>query len=138
MVYYSEGRSIQETLWDMFVRDDFRDPQDRQYIWATYEGLKRIDPLQYRFKETKAQKDHECERGCLIKNGDKYYQHIVGAAWGSELKLCAGCMAMILYFLDMEKYRPYIYTHWHFGKQEPIKLQEAVDEWLSRKSTQES
>ena len=46
------------------------------------------------WKITKANKEHECTRGCAIKAGEHYFD--------SDMKVCARCMAMILFFNNVE------------------------------------
>ena len=48
----------------------------------------------------KAVKDHKCARQCLIKSGEHYF--ISGFGQSDYMKLCARCMAMVLYFNNVE------------------------------------
>jgi hypothetical protein len=116
-------RDLRGCLFDAFVDPHYRDPQGQELMWAIREGLARfklpMGPLS-NWSETKARKDHECVRGCTIKVGDTYFRYITGPAWGDHLSICADCMAMILYFAEVDKLPPYMSTHWDFATQQPI------------------
>ena len=72
-----------------------------------------LDPLQWQWRGVDARKDHICVRGCAIKDGDEYFQKRHGyGGWGSDLKFCAACTAMILYCRDVDKLPPAYFTHW--------------------------
>ncbi len=116
-------RDLRDCLFDAFANSDCCDPQDQQQMWAIQEGLNRhqeFSPAMRDCQETKARKKHRCERGCAIKEGDAYFRYITGPAWGDHLSICAGCMAMILYFAEVDKLPPYMSTHWDFATQQPI------------------
>jgi hypothetical protein len=81
-------------------------------MWAIREGLHRIDPMRVEWHEVKANKDHVGTRGCAIKRNAVYFQLQSGAGWGSELKVCAACLAIILYFQRVHELPPYVKTHW--------------------------
>ena len=76
------------------------------------------------FLRVDARKKHKCIRGCRINEGDTYFVYEIGAGWGNDWKFCAGCMAMILYFKDVDKLPPSPYTHWNVEKQEPVRVKE--------------
>ena len=48
----------------------------------------------------KAIKDYECARQCVIKSGEHYF--ISGFGQSGYMKLCARCMALVLYFNNVE------------------------------------
>jgi hypothetical protein len=117
-------RAIRECLFYAFA-DYYHDSQDQEQMWAIREGMDRLQessPAMRNWRETQARKDHGCERGCPIKKGDTYFRYILGPGWGHHLNICAGCMAMILYFAEVDKLPPHISTHWDFADQRPIRL----------------
>ena len=87
-----------------------------------HEGLRRVDPLRVDWHEVKANKDHTCVRGCAIQRNDVYFKLQNGAGWGSELKVCAGCLAMILFFKQVEDLPPGMKTHWDVVEQRAVFL----------------
>jgi hypothetical protein len=92
-------------------------------MWAIYEAVSRVDPYSYSWRSVDARKDHECVRGCKISSGDVYFQQGGNGGWGSELKICASCTAMIFYYLNVDKLEPYNYTHWSIEENKPIEPQ---------------
>lgn len=116
--------TLSECLLDAFANSDYYPSQDRRQMWAIHEGLGRIDPWRNQWKAVSARKQHQCERGCLIENGNTYFQRAHGVGWGSELKLCAGCIAMILYFLEVDKLPRFRFTHWDPQTKEPVHSEE--------------
>lgn len=114
--------TLSECLWSAFIHDPYgsRSPQDHRQMWAIREGVRRLDPTGYRWSSPEARKDHECERGCNIRRGEEYFKLANGSAWGSELKFCAACMAMILYAADVAKEPAHIYTHWDEETHNPV------------------
>jgi hypothetical protein len=111
---------LAEQLFQCFVNEEYSDPQARQFLWAIYEGIRRVDPMGNRFSGHTARKKHKCTRGCVIREGDEYFHAHNGIAWGSEIKLCARCMSMILYYADVQSLKPFMYTHWDNDKQQPV------------------
>lgn len=63
-------------------------------------------------------------RDCTIKAGDTYFIHEIGAGWGNDWKFCASCLAMILYFKDVDRLPPDMYSHWDIQAGEPVLLRE--------------
>jgi hypothetical protein len=114
----SQYRTLNECLFDAFANEDWCNPQEVRYLWAINEGVLRLNPLLW--SAPQARKEHECVRGHTIKTGDTYYKHLIGGGWGNDWKFCAGCMAMILYFMHVDKLPPEVYTHWDTTKQEPV------------------
>jgi hypothetical protein len=68
----------------------------------------------------KANKDHECSRGCAIRAGDFYFIHSGGGSDG--MKMCARCMAMVLYFKNVDGLSAYRYSGWDWEHQEPARV----------------
>jgi hypothetical protein len=89
-------------------------------MWAIIEGINRIDLYHRDWRPTKARKEHECVRGCKIRDGNIYFQGEIGVGWDAYLKLCASCMAMILYYKEIYKLPPYIYSHWDIANNKPV------------------
>ena len=115
-------RSVEACLWSAFAHAyDFESEQRYYHIWAIREGLRRLQHFAYQpWQEVKARKKHECARGCKIKAGHIYFKFGEGATWGSGLKVCAGCVAMILYFQQAYNAPPVAFTHWDWELQEPV------------------
>lgn len=114
-------QSFSDSLWEAFINDEQYNAQAEERIWAVFEGFQR----KYRYDcswstVSCARKEHRCVRGHVIKPGDKYFERIAGGCWGGGWKLCAGCMAMHLYFSDVDKLTPYMATHWDFQKEETV------------------
>jgi hypothetical protein len=122
----SQFEAIDDCLWDAFANSDWFDPQEPHQLWAIREGSHRL-PEPGRWRETRANKEHECIRGCTIKPGHRYFRYSTGIGWGDYLKICAGCMAMILYFLNVHKLPYYWYTHWDRVKHEPVRRSEGLE-----------
>ena len=118
----SRYRSLSDSLWGAFANPDFNPPQAPEQIWAMREGLRRIDPWRIDWREVKANKDHACTRGCAIKRNEVYYQLQSGGGWGSELKVCAGCLAMILFFKQVAVLPLSMKTHWDVVEQCAVRL----------------
>jgi hypothetical protein len=118
---------ISECLFHAFANPDYSDPQDEQQMWAIREGVKRIDRYSREWHKVRARKEHECERGCKIRKRDTYFSFSTGPGWGTELKFCAGCTAMILYFREVEKLPPYVYSHWDRETKKPVRVKDLGD-----------
>ena len=119
--------NIEECLFSAFAEYDYVDPQECRQMWAIQEGLSRIKHGYGEWQRVRARKKHECIRGCRIHAGDFYFKHKLGAGWTDEWKLCAGCMAMILYFTEVDKLPVVFHTHWDLQKQEPVCLEDERD-----------
>ena len=104
-------RTMGEVLFDLFANEKLNDAQEERNLWAVYEGMRRLDPLGRRWRELTARKEHDCIRGHLINSGQTYFAYNNGG-FGNDLKLCAGCMSMTLYFLGVNKLPPSMFTHW--------------------------
>ena len=116
--------TLQRCLFDAFANPDYSDPQDKAQMWAIVEGMRRIDPHSYEWRSVTARKDHECIRECHIAKRSTYFKRMIGAGWGSDWKFCASCMAMILYFKEVDKMPPHLYTHWDIASQRPVHIEE--------------
>jgi len=116
-------RSVEECLWSAFANFD---PQEPQYFWAVRECVERIKQVDRQpWREVTARKEHECTRGCQIKPGDNYFQYPTGSGgWGDHLQVCAGCMAMILYFQRAYNLPPHFYSHWNWELKEPVLIRD--------------
>ena len=69
-----------------------------------------------------ANKEHECARGCTIRAGDAYFIWS-GDSSNDGLKLCVICMAMILFFKNVDKLTGYRYSAWDSGHKEPVRIE---------------
>ena len=119
-------KPLSDCLFGAFANWHYDNPQDAQQMWAIIEGINRIDPYHLEWQPTKARKEHECIRGCRIEEGHIYFKREIGAGWGSEWKVCAGCMAMILYYKEVYNLPRYIYSHWNIDNSKPV-LEESSD-----------
>lgn len=119
--------SLMDCLLDAFANEHFCNPQEERQMWAIYEGLRRVEPGSFSWSAPNARKEHKCERGCSIKPGEIYFKAQIGYGYGSNLKLCAGCMAMVLYFMDVDKYPPRIETHWDAFDKTPVRIKSDAD-----------
>ena len=124
---------FEECLWNAFA---YSNPQEIEQLWAIREGIRRAYGRWY-WRETSARKKHDCIRGCRndfshgkekhgksIRPGDNYFKLSLSATWGDDLKICAGCMAMILYFKDTHKMPPTYFTHWDRETKSPTRIDE--------------
>ncbi len=92
-------------------------------MWAILEGMRRIDRSSYIWRSVKARKDHECIRGCRIKNGNTYFKRTI-AGWGNDWKFCAGCMTMLLYFMEVGEMPSCSRTHWDVVAEKPVRIKQ--------------
>lgn len=116
-------RSMSEILFDLFANEGMRDPQEEENLWAVREGMRRLDPVGYLWRDVTARKDHECTRGHTIQAGQTYYVYNNGG-YGNDLKLCAGCMSMTLYFAKVDELPPAMFTHWDYDQKKPVEEKE--------------
>lgn len=115
--------SLEQCLFTAFANSDLDNPQEPRQMWAIQEGVRRAYPGNYSvWRSTHARKDHECVRGCEIKQGDIYFKMALGGGWGNDLNACAGCMAMILYFQGAHEMEPEFYTHWDLRAGAPVRI----------------
>ena len=115
--------SITDCVFDAFANENYGDPQEHRQLWAIQEGIDRIESYPSSWREVTARKKHECIRGCEIEDRNVYFQLPTGGGWGTEWKFCAGCVAMILYFKEVEKLPPCFYTHWDEEVQAPVRVE---------------
>lgn len=100
------------------VATGFLDAQEKEHFWAIEEGFRRSD-LNIFYGHNlipTANKEHKCARGCQIEERDKYFN--LGDR-SSPLKICASCMAMVLYFKNVHELPPYQYDYWDREKERP-------------------
>jgi len=116
--------SFRECLFDAFANIGYSDPQALRQLWAIREGLRRVDPGGYHWREVQARKEHDCMRGHEIHRGETYFQYQIGAGWGNDWKFCAGCMAMILYFQQVDQLGAVWFTHWDRETEGPVRVTE--------------
>lgn len=116
--------SLQECLFSVFVNSAYNDAQEYRRLWAIHEGLRRIEHAYGEWRNVKARKQHKCMRGCPINEGDIYFHHAIGVGWGDVWKFCAGCMAMILYFKEVDQLPPVHSTHWDVAQEKPVWVEE--------------
>lgn len=110
---------LSECLFDVFANPDYTDPQQEKYMWAIREGVNRIALYPgYPYNETRARKDHDCQMGHKISNNDIYFQYL-DHGWGSGIKFCARCIALILYVSEVHNKPPYMFTKWDTENQTP-------------------
>ena len=75
------------------------------------------DDLRWLYWEIRrANKDHECVRGCSIKSSEQYFKSD-GSSVG--LKMCARCMAMVLFFKNVDELKPCHYLGWDGRRSAP-------------------
>ncbi len=63
-----------------------------------------------------SRKAHTCERGCKIEAGHRYFRE---AGSFVPTKICASCMAMILYYQKAWLFPVYQYDYWDEEKNAP-------------------
>ena len=115
--------SLEVCLLKAFANTEYLDPQEHSTMWAILEGLMRLKTLDYSWHRVDARKNHACVRGCTIKAGSIYFHWALGAwNWSEETKLCARCMAMVLYFKEVYLLPRCSYTHWDLKNKKPVNL----------------
>lgn len=119
-------KTLKSCLFNMFANEDYTDAQKEENLWALYEGIHRLNHQQYDWQDVRANKDHECIRGHPIKVRDVYFKRLISGGWGSDWKFCAGCMAMILYFKEVDQLPPDMFTHWDWQEKEPVNITETT------------
>ena len=83
----------------------------------------------FALSEPEAGSDASNQHTTAIKDGDVYFQKRHGyGGWGSELKFCAACTAMILYCRDVDDLPPAYFTHWDSEKKKPVHKIEKSDD----------
>lgn len=86
------------------------DAQDKKNFWAIEECFKRTNAYQLHEKQIiSAKKNQQCTRGCDINSGDKYFK--IKSQYYSQ-KICASCMAMILFHQEAHLMPVVLYDYW--------------------------
>jgi hypothetical protein len=115
--------SLEDCLYLAFAGVKFYDPQDPSRMWAILEGLERLKTLDSSWRSVDARKIHNCVRGCTIPAESTYFHWALGGgAWDDRLKICASCMAMILFYKEVQHLPCCLYTHWDTEMQKPVKI----------------
>ena len=112
--------SLEQCLFDAFMYPEEYNPQEMRQMWAIVEGYRRNMKDLQGFEFTVAKKEHKCVRGCEIKPRDTYITYPYSYSWDTVIKLCAGCTAMVFYFLQVFNTLPYLYSHWDTELNEPV------------------
>ena len=118
--------SLRRCLFNAFAWNDNCDPIEDCYMWAILEGLRRLGTWAAPVNRVTARKDQKCVRNCQIKAGHTYFtdESVIEARHAALPKVCVGCMAMILYFKDVDALPPTLYTHWDMEMKAPVKIDE--------------
>ncbi len=107
-------KSFKDCLFEATGCCHREDPGAAYKDWAVDEGFRRRFGNSYQWQViNRARKMHECVRGHLIREGDSYYIYSYGIGAGCEMKICNGCMALILFVLQSYKLKPNMGTHWN-------------------------
>lgn len=107
-------KSFKDCLFEALNCNCREDPTAAYKDWAVTEGFRRKFGNTYQWQViNRARQMHECVRGHLIREGDSYYIYSYGIGVGGEMKICNGCMALILFFLGAHKSKPNMGTHWN-------------------------
>jgi len=83
--------------------------------------LWREDSQWLLWRMRRANKEHRCARGCSIKASEYYF--IESGEDTDGLKMCAKCMAMVLFFKNMDRLPGYRYSAWDPGHEEPVMVE---------------
>ena len=114
-------------LYNIFANPDFTDPQKYEQLWAVEEITRRVNLLHTDlWKMPKANKKHECTRGCEIKPEEHYLRY--DDSFGSGLKFCVPCASMIFYFAKYHELPVFMHDHWDIDTQRPVCLNERGSE----------
>ena len=116
--------TLDDCLFNAFANSNLFNPQDKSLMWAIIEGLNRLETMQGNWRWLKARKDHKCNRGCTIEDGDIYFRTTYASDWDANPQVCAGCMAMILYYKEVHRLPPVRYTHWDYEKEQAVKVEQ--------------
>ena len=101
------------------------DPQEPSRMWAILEALERLKILDSSWRSVTAYKDHKCIRGCSIQEDRTYFHKKFGSGgWSDRIKICARCMAMILYFKEVHHLPYRIHTHWDIENRKAVRMPE--------------
>jgi hypothetical protein len=104
----------------VFVNSDNSNAQGECQIWAIMDGVRRLGKrLSYFWNYRGSRKNHDCVRGRKIPEWSAYFTYQNRVGWDSALKICARCMATILYFTGLAYMPFYMNTRWDIGSQKP-------------------
>ncbi len=107
-------KSFKDCLFEALNCNCREDPTAAYKDWAVTEAFRRKFGNTYQWQViNRARQMHECVRGHLIREGESYYIYSYGIGAGGEMKICNGCMALILFFLGAHKSKPNMGTHWN-------------------------
>jgi len=125
--------SLRRCLFDSFANRSMYDFEKDRSLWAILEGLRRLGTWATPVNKIKARKDHTCIRNCTIKAGATYFtdESVIEVKHAALPKVCAGCMAMILYFKDVDNLAPTKYTHWADEIKAAVKIEKEKHVGLS-------
>ena len=113
-------KSFEDCLFEALNSTYREDPGAEYKDWAVTEGFRRRIGNIYQWQViNRARQMHECVRGHLIREGESYYIYSYAIGAGHNMKICEGCMALILFFLGAHKLKPNMGTHWDLEKKEP-------------------
>ncbi len=114
-------KKFRDLIYNAFANLFYFNTQAAEVIWAIEEGVSRVPQLRATFTSPKATKDRKCMRGCEIKKGDEYF--ISSENTSPEKltpdKVCASCMAMVLYFHHVWELPVFQYDYWDDIRQRP-------------------
>lgn len=105
---------------------DDQDPQKDRQMWAIQEGVRRMQhqpTCEHRWKAVSARKEHECLRGCKIRGGDIYFREDYVSSYASGPAVCAGCMAMILFYQQAYNLPVVFRSHWDIEQRDAVWLE---------------
>jgi hypothetical protein len=123
----SEFKSLRACLFEGFVDAGVRDPQDPDLIWAMQEGIARLNEYRREWRAIRARKAHTCIRGCAIHPQEIYFLQAWALGRDSDLKFCAACMAMILFYREVDQLPPAGFTHWAVDQAQPVREDFVLD-----------
>lgn len=113
-------KSFKDCLFEALNCNPLEDPTADYKDWAVYEGFKRKFGNSYQWQViNRARQMHECVRGHLIREGESYYIYSYEVGAGHGMKICNGCMALLLFFHGAHNLEPNMGTHWDLEKKEP-------------------
>ena len=110
--------SLADCLFEAFANQSSCDPQDRRHMWAISEALRRMYPYSIQWEQTTSRKKGRCVRGCSIEEGHTCFRQ--EGTGGDGLKVCASCLAMILYFRGIAD-SPYGDSLWDVEEETPFR-----------------
>jgi len=112
---------IEDFLFNIFANPEFTDSQKYSNFWALEEIQNRLSVRNPDlWKMPRARKAHECIRGCSIHPDEYYFRY--NDSFGSGIKFCATCAAMIFYFSRYHQIKTFRYDHWDAEQQHPVAL----------------